>query len=189
MNRREIIKMVALSTGATLSMPLLGSLVTACSEVGKNELANTDLLFFDQSEFDLISTLADLVIPRSDSPSATDVNAHQLVDLMVAKTYRKKDRESYKKSFHELKQYLEANDMFHSRNKQQKTDVLNDLMASSDPKLKQARQSFLSIKQQVIAYYLSSEEVAKNHLNYLPVPGEYQPCISVDEVNNKAWAL
>ena len=29
----------------------------------------------------------------------------------------------------------------------------------------------------------------KTLLNYLPVPGSYEPCIELSEVNGKAWAL
>ena len=53
----------------------------------------------------------------------------------------------------------------------------------------QVKESYLDIKQQAIAYYLSSEEVATKFLNYLPVPGPYVPCITLEEAGGKAWAL
>ncbi len=40
-----------------------------------------------------------------------------------------------------------------------------------------------------IILYLSTEEIGLNFLNYLPIPGPYESCISLEEVNGKAWAL
>lgn len=50
-------------------------------------------------------------------------------------------------------------------------------------------ESYRHIKQQTIAYFLSTEEISTNHLNYLPVPGKYEACISLESVGGKAWAI
>jgi len=52
-----------------------------------------------------------------------------------------------------------------------------------------AKAALLDIKQQAVAYYLSTKEIATNYLNYLPIPGEYEPCISLESVNGKVWAI
>ena len=51
MKRRELIKLVTLSTGAILSTPLIGSLLSSCNEA--NKIADTDyvLQFFDNRGF------------------------------------------------------------------------------------------------------------------------------------------
>ena len=49
--------------------------------------------------------------------------------------------------------------------------------------------AYLNFKQQTVAYYLSTEEVATKFLTYLPVPGKYEACITVEEAGGKAWAL
>ena len=66
--------------------------------------------------------------------------------------------------------------------------LLSDLELSQNDDVANAKMAFKELKQQVIAYYLNTEEVGTEFLNYLPIPGEYQPCISVEDVNNKAWA-
>lgn len=50
-------------------------------------------------------------------------------------------------------------------------------------------ESYRHIRQQTIAYFLSTEEICMNHLNYLPVPGKYEACISLASVGGKAWAI
>jgi len=52
-----------------------------------------------------------------------------------------------------------------------------------------ADETYNQIRQQTISYYLSTEEINTKYLNYLPVPGKYQPCISLEEAGGKAWAI
>jgi len=48
---------------------------------------------------------------------------------------------------------------------------------------------FLSnVKRLATSAYFGSEEIAKNHLNYDPIPGKYIGCIPVEEVGTN-WAL
>ncbi len=52
-----------------------------------------------------------------------------------------------------------------------------------------ADNTYNQLRQQTISYYLSSEEICTNYLNYLPVPGKYEPCITLEEAGGKAWAI
>ena len=99
--------------------------------------------------------------------------------------------EGYKANFSALKEYLNTvkGQSFINLKPEEKTTVLHELIDSREDSTKTARNSLLDIKNQSIAYYLNTEKVAKNHLNYLPVPGPFLPCIPLDELNGKAWAI
>jgi len=98
---------------------------------------------------------------------------------MVAEVYDQSAQEGYQEGFNALKGSLDtdANQDLLAR--------LTDIMGAKDTP---AHQSLMTIKQQTVAYYLSTEEVSKNFLNYLPVPGEYEGCITTESVGHKAWA-
>src|SRR5690606_25698622 len=68
-------------------------------------------------------------------------------------------------------------------------EILRTLELSQDEQQASMRKVFIEFKQMLISYYLSTEEIGEKYLNYLPIPGAYQPCISVNDVNNKAWAI
>ena len=189
MKRRELIQLVTLSTGAVLSAPLLGSLVSGCTQAIKKQEMDYQKLFFTEDGFLLIQELVDIILPKSDSPSATDVGVHQTIDTMVAKTYKKEDQDSYQYNFSALQKFLNGNDGFKKGNKNEKTKLLRELSNSNGDENSLAKRAFLDLRQQTIAYYLRTEEISKNYLNYLPIPGKYESCISVEEVNNTAWAL
>ena len=189
MKRRELIQLVTLSTGAVLSAPLLGSLVSGCTQGIKKKATDYQNLFFTKDDFTLIQELVDIILPRSESPSATDVGVHITIDTMIAETYSKEDQDSYQNNFNTLQKFLRDNDDFKNGNKNKKTTLLKELSDSKGDENSMTKRAFLDIRQQTIAYYLSTEKISKNYLNYLPIPGKYESCISVDEVNNTAWAL
>lgn len=181
MKRRELIKLVTLSTGAVLSAPLMSSLFTSCKEAPKIADADYALQFFNQEEFSLLRALIDTILPKTDSPSATEVGVHKMIDTMVGTVYKPADRTNYKQGFLTLKVYLNSN----AKNQ---LEALQDLSKSSDSNDKTAKDALLDLKQQTISYYLSTEEIGKNYLNYLPTPGNYEPCISLEEAGGKLWA-
>lgn len=183
MKRRDIIKYTAYATGAALSAPLISSLLVGCqSEVATNETAES-LAFFSSSEMELVKKIADLILPKTDSPSATEVGVHNMIDHMVGNVYSEKERMDYKTDFQSLTQ-LATN-----KSGEELAIIVNQLNDKEAANSESAQKGFQRIKQQTIAYYLSSKEIGMNYLNYLPVPGEYEACIDVADVGGKAWAM
>lgn len=181
MKRRALIKLVSLSTGAALSAPLISSLLTSCKDATKTAEVDYVLQFFSEEDFSLVKVLIDSILPKTDSPSATEVGVHKIIDTMVGTVYTPLDRDNYKQGFLDLKQSLNLTPL-------NQLEALKKLSKSSDEKDKTAKTALLALKQQTVAYYLSTEEIAKNYLNYLPVPGKYEPCISLEEAGGKLWA-
>lgn len=186
MKRREVIKLVSLATGAAISAPLMGSLLTGCEEVKKTPGIDYTLLFFNEKEFQYIQTIADIILPKTNSPSATDVDVHKIIDLMLSEVYKPEDKKNYSKGLTSLIDHLDG---FLELNNTKQIELLQQLSTSEESNDQLAKSAYLDLKQQTIAYYLSTEEIAENYLNYLPIPGNYEPCISLEETGGKAWAI
>lgn len=191
MDRRKILKYVAYATGAAVSAPLASSLLVSCQSDAVSTISDnaaTKLSFFNKKEFAVISDLVDIMLPKTDSPSATDVGVHTMIDRMVGTAYRPKAKEEYQSKFATFYKYLNDKGIADMDGKAKMT-LLKKLEKSEDASLKDAKDGFLNLRQQAIAYYLSSEEIGLNYLTYLPVPGQYEPCISLEEAGGKAWAI
>lgn len=182
MNRREIIKLVTLATGSVLSFSVTNSLLIGCKDITIAKEEEYELQFFNEKEFSLLKTLIDTILPKTDSPSATEVGVHQIIDDMIANIYSPADSTNYRTRFSSLQLYLKE-----SSDKQ--LVAIQKLSSSTNENHKEAKNILLELKQQTVAYYLTTEVIAKNHLNYLPVPGKYENCISLESVGGKIWAL
>lgn len=185
MNRREMLKYTALLTGGTVSASFATVFLSGCSAPAKE---SSELHFFDPDQFDLVSLLADTILPRTDSPSATDVNVHNTIDTMIGLVFDLEFKSYFKNQWDALEIYLNARN-FKQLEQSGRVEILLELERNRLNEAESARRAYMELKQQMIAYYLTTEKIGKEHLNYVPIPGDYEPCISVEDVNNRAWAI
>lgn len=183
MNRRDMLKYTALLTGAAVSAPFASAFLSGCTR----DTTTSDLLFFDSNQFNLLTQIADTILPRTDSPSASDVNVPETVDTMLGLVFDDDFKSIFNNQWNKLESFL-SDQNFQELEQSAKVDLLSNLETSQDDEIANSKMAFRELKQQVIAYYLNTEEVGTQFLNYLPIPAEYQPCISIEDVNNKAWA-
>lgn len=184
MKRRDVLKYAAYASGAAVSSPFFSAFLSKAATKYLNLDAFYKPLFFAEQEFMMLREIADSILPKTESPSASDVGVPATIDAILANVYRKEDQQTFKKSFASLEIYLKSKKFLDSNTKQ-KVAILTKLDKSDDSN----RWTYLDIKQQVITYYLNSEEIGENYLNYIPVPGYYDPCITIESVNGKAWAI
>ncbi len=108
------------------------------------------------------------------------------MDAMVTDVYNEEDRKASTRKFSVLSEYV-TEQGYVEFGTQERLTILLELERSED--LEQARDAYLDLKQQTVAYYLSTEEIGEKYLNYLPIPGDYEPCIQLSDVGGKAWAI
>lgn len=185
MKRREVLKYTAYLTGGILSIPLVSSL-SGCKGDHISVPSSYTFKYFAKEDITLLQELVDIILPKTDSPSASEVGVHKIIDSMVGTVYGTEAKEKYSKGWSQLKKSLNDPSPFSQLPTTDKLSKVNNIYNSSDNPTKSA---FDELRQQTIAYYLSTEEVGTNHLNYLPVPGEYQGCIELSSVGGKLWTL
>jgi len=185
MNRREMLKYTALLTGGALSASFTTAFLSGCTRLAED---SAGLHYFDASQFELVSLLADTILPRTDSPSATDVNVHHTIDSMIGLVFDEEFKTTFKDHWAELENNLSEHG-FQKMDQDGRVELLRSLELDRAPETDNARHAYTELKQQTITYYMSTEVIGKEHLNYLPIPGEYKPCIPVEDVGNRAWAI
>ncbi len=188
MKRRDVLKYVAFATGTAISSPLLSSFLSDKSSDFFINDKNYKSAFFDEQEFMLLLHISNTILPKTDSPSASEVGVPETIDSIISNVYSKNNQKALKGRFSALDVYLKRQNFLES-NKTKKAEILTDLDKTTNQKDRAVRRAYIEIKQMVISYYLSSEEIAENYLNYLPVPGYYDPCVTVESVNGKAWSI
>ena len=180
MKRREILKYTAWVTGAAVAAPFATVLLSGCQTDVANQ-ADYKAAFFNNDEWTLIRELVDTIIPKTDSPSASEVGVHQMLDHMLANVYHADDVKAYRENINHVFNFL--------KDKDDVVEACNFLISKKEPFDQKAFDAFMDLRQQTIGSYLSTEEISKNYLNYLPVPGTYEACISLEEAGGKLWAI
>lgn len=206
MNRREILRYAALATGAAVSAPFASAFLTGCkrdAEVVAGKIAY-EPKFFNADEYEFITKFADTIIPRTDTPGASDVGVPEMIDKIVADVYGAEQQAEMKEGLTKLMAKMDADNAAHGKFVSANNETMLMYLQNQDLHYKNEetdwiaageeaelmRETYFGLKQAVIAYYFGSEEVATTQLAYLSVPGEYVPCGNLQELTGGvAWAL
>ncbi|MEL6987139.1 MAG: gluconate 2-dehydrogenase subunit 3 family protein [Bacteroidota bacterium] len=188
MKRRAILKYTALATGAVVGAPIALSLFSCNNDVAQMDDFSPSFLSVDQ--FNLVTKIADLILPKTNSPSASEVGVSKIIDHMLHVVFKSEEQTAYIAGLNTLAQFLNRNTLFVNTKSNEQIKLIQQIEdGKEESSMKEIYDAYIQLKQQTIAYYLSNETIAEKYLNYLPVPGEYKGCIPLDEAGNKAWAI
>jgi hypothetical protein len=190
MKRRDILRYTAMMSGAVIAAPLAVSFLSGCKTDVLANAVDFQPSFFDAESFKFVNTIVDIIIPKTDSPSASEAGVPAIIDHMVNKVYNAEAQKEYKAGFDKLMSHLNSSEGFLNIQPTGQTEMIQKLEDGKDnPALKDVREAYINLKQQTVAYFLSNEKIAEKYLNYLEIPGAYEGCISLAEAGGKAWAI
>ncbi|MEL6122991.1 MAG: gluconate 2-dehydrogenase subunit 3 family protein [Bacteroidota bacterium] len=187
MTRRNILRYTVYAIGGAG----IYSTLPACSP--SPSLSGQVASVFDANQMSFIKAICDALLPSTDTPGAVELGVPEFFATMVGEAFPEDRRKQFMDDLASLSTYLDeqAQGSFIQLNTKQQSELLTsvhqqwqDSDDSSD-----ARAAYEGIRSNAIHYYLNTEEVATKQLNYLPVPGAYEACIDVKQVNNKSWAI
>jgi hypothetical protein len=121
----------------------------------------------------LVRAIADTIIPRTDTPSATDVGVHQFVEVIVAEHATDEDRTKFLAGL----DAIDARAMSESNAvvAQLPDEARGKLLASleSGPRDAGPAQTYWRLKGLVVHGYFTSEEVMAGVLKHQVMPGKF----------------
>jgi gluconate 2-dehydrogenase gamma chain len=194
MNRREAIQRTALVLGYAISAPALAAVLNGCKAAPE---LNYKPVFFTEDQARLVSELAEIILPKSDTPGAKDVGVPSFIDLVLKDTYAQKDKDRYLKGLAEFEELATKNfgDSFIDLDPEKQKEhvkAVHDQAVEAGRKgefKKEERPFILMTKELTLLGFFTSEPGATQVLQYEPVPGAYHGCIPIAEAGNgKQWA-
>ncbi|QJB29826.1 gluconate 2-dehydrogenase subunit 3 family protein [Chitinophaga oryzae] len=180
MDRRELIKTIAVLTGAAF---VGGDLfLSGCREQNKALFSQEDIAFFDE--------VAETIIPRTDTPGAKDAEVGKFMVLYASDCYDIAQQQTLQQGITQInntakKKFRRA---FVQLTTAQKLSLLTDIQ--EEARRQKARKDapvhyFTLMKQLTLLGFFTSEAGATQVLRHLPVPGTYHGC--VDYNGETAW--
>lgn len=142
----------------------------------------------DQDQLEQVKALADAIIPKTDSPSASEVGVPQYIDLLLKDVFEPDAVLEFKEGLASLNKACQSQDgkAFPALSKQQQHDFLLSIekdIYAVDTERKMP--FYLSFKKLCVSIYFATEQGIKQNLVYNPIPGGYQgdvPLVSGDRI-------
>lgn len=216
MERRAVLKNMGLAMGAAVATPTLLSILQSCQ--GETGPVFTPA-FFSQEEGNVLMKTVDIILPKTDTPSASELQVHAFIDQYMAEVVPLEEQEMTRQgmaafvsrilgaSGKESAADIEAADIepvlaeaLAKLEEEEELAMFEAIMAYRDAAEsgeaatldeKIASWSFAqNLRNSTIWAYKHTEYIGEEVLAYLPVPREYIPCGDVDELTGgKAWSI
>jgi len=198
MKRREVLKNLGFATGFFVATPTLISLLQSCTSEVKTWVP--EFLTIEQGV--VLTNIVDIILPKTDLPSATELNVPQFIDKFVNEVFDEKSQASVKTAFSKIISVLKPNseDSIEKITQEDYKALLDEHMLIkgevdtereiNPESLEMTKSEFLNtLKSVTIFAYVNTEEIGERVLAYDPVPGAYY-CGDLQELTGgKSYSL
>lgn len=188
MDRREALRRTALLMGGAISAPAIAGILNGCTATPE---VNWTPVFLTETDAEIVTAIAGIIIPETDTPGAIEVGVPSFIDRMLKEVYPAEDQQSFAEglvAFNEEARNEHGKDFLNLSSSRQ-TDFVKKVHARAVESDSPTRPFILTMKELTMLGFFTSEVGATKVLQYDPVPGSYRGCVPLAEAGEgRAWA-
>lgn len=174
--------------GGALSATTLSVMLNSCNSAPEKGEGIT----FTPDEKKMISRMADVIIPKTDTPGAVEAGVPAFIVMMMQDCYPKKDQNDFHNGLAAYDKWCEkkyGQSFLNLSPEQQETAVaaLDEAVLGKGDKKDKSLSFYRRVKELTLLGFFTSEPGATKTLRYVQVPGKYEGCVPYHK-GDKAWA-
>jgi hypothetical protein len=181
-DRREALRRAALVLGGVLSAPVVAGVLAGCEARRAPAVAwRPRALSADQAE--TVATIAEHILPETDTPGARAVGVHRFIDAMLAESYPAAERQRFLTGLEGLDDGARRahGQAFLACAATDQLALLDQLDRAADP-------FFRTLKELTLVGYYTSEIGATRELRHARIPGRFEGCVPLTQIG-RTWAV
>jgi hypothetical protein len=190
MQRRELLRRVAWMLGGAVSAPAALAILQGCSakDPAASAAAFKPKVLTTPSQVDIVTEIADIIIPRTSTSGALDAGVPAFIDLVLADVFPKDAQERFAAGLSEFeasiagagKPFLESDRI--QRESAVKKSLEVALAGERNPKpfILTARELTL------LGFFTSRVGIAEN-MEYVSVPTAYHGCVPLSQMKKQVY--
>jgi len=211
-DRREALRRAALLLGGALSASTVAGVLAGC-EARRTPDGAWAPRALSSDQLDLVATIAEHILPETDTPGARAVGVHRFIDAMLADSFPDEERRHFLAGLSDVdaraqrscgraflrcatleqRAVLDQLDREAFAATASPPDRLPETPGSrpgsdTDPGRKSGVPFFRTMKELTLVAYYTSEAGATRELRHAPVPGRFEGCVPLDQIG-RAWAV
>ena len=169
MERRDLLRAAGAATALSFLAPRDAAAIWA--RLARGQPIRDGL---SEAQLALVGAIADTILPRTDTPSATDVGVPAFVNVVVSENYTDDDRVAFVSGLDAIEARAKTNggDAFAQLAPSARTSVIESIESEQSRRAEPAR-TYWRLKGLVIHGYFTSEPVMKDVLKYEIMPGRF----------------
>lgn len=173
MKRRDAIKQTSLILGYTLATSTSVAILHGCRATAQDDYIPE---YLSKGDIEIIIHMAERIIPATDTPGAMDAQVHHFIDQTLARFYTAEEQKKFTSGLEAFKNYVM--DLYGKSFDKLTFADQDKAMAYISRDTDTYHSLFHSLQEMTVAGFFTSEIGQMQVLNYNPIPGPYQGCVS-----------
>lgn len=200
MDRRRVLKKIGYGSAAMIVSPQIINMLHSCKSNVNKHLP----IFFANNQFQFVSKIMDLVIPKTDIPGAIELKLPEFLDNYIVVVMNQNDKETIlRRTNNFIKLILNETKKNGSMeiNSNDLNTQLKKYLLASDKQIESWEEAPKSQELEVYNYLIQirsltlnafrlNEYIGEKVLAYDPIPGERKVCLDLKKTTGgKRWSL
>ena len=177
--RRAVLRRVAWLLGGAVSAPAALAILQGCSARDAPPAQAWTPKFFKGAQAEVITAIADIIIPHTDTSGALDVGVPAFIDLMLADVYDETARSRFNAGFEQFTASAATNGKsFLERDGAERVAYVKEALESALDAPREDGKPFILMTRELtlLGYYTSKAGITEN-MEYQPVPTAFHGCV------------
>ena len=200
MDRRRVLKKIGYGSAAMVVTPQIINMLHSC----KSNVNKYLPIFFANNQFQFVSKIMDLVIPKTDIPGAIELKLPEFLDNYIVVVMNQNDKETILRRTNNFIKLI-LNETKKNNSMEINSDDLNTqlkkYLLASDKQIESWEEAPKSQELEVYNYLIQirsltlnafrlNEYIGEKVLAYDPIPGDRKVCLDLKKTTGgKRWSL
>lgn len=188
LQRRELLRRAAWLLGGAVSAPAALAILQGCSAKDQPGAADWTPRFFKGAEADVVTAIADTILPKTTTSGALDAGVPAFIDSVMLAVYPEEAQQRFHAGFTEFEAAARADgkaflDQDAAGRAATVTKALETALSGSpDP-----RPFILMVRELTLLGYFSSRVGITENMEYVPVPTAYRGCVPLSQLKKHVY--
>jgi gluconate 2-dehydrogenase gamma chain len=188
--RRELLRRAAWILGSAISAPAALAILQGCTAKDSPAPAGWTPRFFKGEEATIMTALADVLIPRTDTSGALDAGVPAFIDAIMADVYPPDAQARFSAGFGEFVAESKASGggkaFLDQDGEQRKASVRQALESALQGEHEQKPFILVARELTLLGFFTSRVGITEN-MDYVPVPTAYHGCVPLSQMRKPVY--
>jgi hypothetical protein len=186
LRRRELLRRAAWLLGGAVSAPAALAILEGCS--AKDQPADWTPRFFKGAEAQVVTAIADVILPRTTTSGALDAGVPAFIDSVMLAVYPEEAQQRFHAGFTEFEAASRADGKaFLEQDAAGRAAAVTKALQAALAGNPDPRPFILMVRELTLLGYFSSRVGITENMEYVPVPGAYHGCVPVSKMNKPVY--
>jgi hypothetical protein len=186
--RRDVLKRVAWLLGGAISAPAALAILQGCSAKNAPAAAEWKSKFFQGDEVRVVTAVADIIIPHTDTSGALDANVPAFIDTVMGAVYTPEAQQHFRAGCAEFAARRDASGKaFLDQARDSQTAAVKQALEAALAADAQPRPFILTARELTLLGFYTSQPGITENMEYQAVPTAYHGCVPVSQMKRPVY--